>query len=202
MPISPAIRRAQLKLLSSRMSYADDHAKRLVNTSTASDLHNFQVETSQQRLFGNMLNEVKEAGRLFHDSTRVETWLKNHAQDHKLTVKYNAGVSPHFDPRTQTVSLMDRNRLDQAAHEMRHATDHITKQLDFGIAKHRLHSELRAFTMQKNVALETMGHAPPEFENRTPTQMAKSYEGKVDKGYVGTLEESTAAVHQWWGNNH
>lgn len=115
----------------------------------------------------------------------------------RLKVVTQTGTSPHFDPETSTVSLMNPSHMDQTSHELQHAYDHLHGDLDLNNPKHRIASELNAFTRQDSVSRQTTGLAPPMFEGRSPRAMAQSYEGKTKKGYEGTLEESIKSVQSW-----
>ena len=119
------------------------------------------------------------------------------AENAKMSVGVNRAASPHYDPESNSISLMNPDQLDQTSHELRHGFDHTHGVLDLHDPSHRIASELNAFTQQDRVSRELTRQAPANFENRSPEQMARSYEGKVEKGYTGTLHSSLEAVRKW-----
>jgi hypothetical protein len=161
-------------------------------------------------LFGRMLRNV---GRLRHDNfvrdlanqsgnplVRPFAPLTNPnravgAEPSRLNIGTNLATAPHYDPATNSVSLMNPGQMDQTGHELQHASDHIHGDLDLANPDHRLASELNAFTTQDAVSQETTGAGPRNFEDRTPSEMARSYHGK--DGYPGTLDSSLASGAAW-----
>lgn len=119
------------------------------------------------------------------------------AESARLKVKVNQGICPHYDYNQNEISLMTPSQMDQSAHELRHAYDHLHKDLDLSIKDHRIASELHAFTSQDIVSHELTGSSPQNFEGISPEEMARSYEGKDSKGYTGTLESSMESVRRW-----
>ncbi|WP_437972152.1 DUF4157 domain-containing protein [Sorangium sp. So ce260] len=144
------------------------------------------------RALANMTNPGSGDLRMRSDPTRAIG-----AENARLSVGVNRATAPHYAHESNSISLMEPSQLDQTSHELRHAFDQTHGELDLFEPHHRIASELNAFTQQDAVYRELTGHSPPNFENRSPTEMAKSYEGKVAKGYTGTLESSLEAVKDW-----
>ncbi|MCI4671933.1 MAG: hypothetical protein MRZ79_27570 [Bacteroidia bacterium] len=96
---------------------------------------------------------------------------------------------------------MNPDQMDQTGHELQHAHDHLYGNLDLHNPDHRIASELTAFSRQAQVSRDLTGGLPPTFEGRSPAEMARSYEGKTDKGYTGTLASSLDAVRRWQVRN-
>ncbi|WP_144156086.1 hypothetical protein [Paraburkholderia sp. BCC1885] len=109
----------------------------------------------------------------------------------KLAVE-KTSVGNHYSPAENTVRLIDPDNHPYAAHEMRHAYDHLHGKLDLQQPEHRLKSEHNAFVSQQKAAGEL---GQPSGFDRTPFEQAKTYEGK--EGYPGTVLESTDAVKKW-----
>ncbi|CAN5757323.1 hypothetical protein BH09PSE5_BH09PSE5_05570 [soil metagenome] len=105
-----------------------------------------------------------------------------------------AQVGNSFAPKESKVNLIDPSQLPYAAHELRHGFDHTTEKMDLNRPEHRLASELNAFGSQQQTADE-LGVASGI--TRTPLQQARTYEGKDDVNYPGTVESSQAAVRVW-----
>ncbi|GAB2182336.1 hypothetical protein DLREEDagrD3_25590 [Denitratisoma sp. agr-D3] len=114
-----------------------------------------------------------------------------------LMVRYDSSQAPHYNPKTNSVSVMMKDQADPLAHEFQHAYDHLSGLLDLTNNTHTLYSEKRAFESQGIVSRQLYGKDPENWEKRTAQQMAQSYEGKTEKGYVGTLQSSEEAVHNW-----
>lgn len=118
-----------------------------------------------------------------------------------LTMEYNPGIAPHYDPSTNRVSVMMKDDPSALGHEMQHAHDHLSGFLDLTQNTHKLHSEVRAHQTQGRISQELTGSNPPNWEGRDALEMARSYVGKTSKGYEGTLESSLLSVQQWQRKN-
>lgn len=178
---------------------------------TQSPTHNRLAAAVGDDLLGRMMRNANRAGnknaaRQAFNATPPVTKplsmierpdLMEGAEDASIGVKVSKGQAPHFNPATNSISLMNPGELDQTSHELRHAYDQTHGELDLDTSEHRIASELNAFTQQEGVAKDLTGKAPAIFEGRTPKEMAKSYEGKEAKGYPGTLETSLKAVEDW-----
>jgi hypothetical protein len=101
-------------------------------------------------------------------------------------------VGNSYNPSENTVSLIDPSNRPYAAHELRHAYDHLQNKLDLRQPEQRLASEHNAFTSQVKTADE-LGESSGI--DRPPLAQARTYEGK--DGYPGTVEESHDAVKAW-----
>jgi hypothetical protein len=108
-------------------------------------------------------------------------------------LKVQQGVSQnYFSPSEKKIELVDPRNLPYAAHEMRHAYDHLKGKLDLNQPLQRLAGEHNAFTTQTIVAGQL---GVPSGIERTPYEQAKTYHGKP--GYPGTVDESIAEVARW-----
>ncbi|MCB1735619.1 MAG: hypothetical protein H6981_02925 [Gammaproteobacteria bacterium] len=114
-----------------------------------------------------------------------------------LTMEYHPGIAPHYDPKANKVSVMMPDDPSALGHELKHAHDHLSGFLDLTQDTHKLFSEVRAHAAQGLISKELTGDNPPNWEGRSALQMARSYEGKTQKGYRGTLESSEHAVLAW-----
>ncbi|MGZ3459210.1 MAG: hypothetical protein ACXU86_11995, partial [Archangium sp.] len=187
-----------------------DHVEHAFSGATQSQSHNLLTSAVGGDLFGRMLRNVRRAG-LEHQrrqelaekypnseiNTQVRPDQLEDTESAKLNVGVNLGASPHYSHTSNSISLMNPGHLDETSHELRHAYDQIHGVLDLHKKDHRIASELNAFTQQNTVSRELSGRSPAIFQGRSPEQMARSYEGKVEKGYTGTLQKSLEAVEKW-----
>lgn len=188
-----------------------DHIDLALSGGTRSMALNQVVAGVGMDLFGNMLRNV---GRISQHNDVIDAFNRSGntgyrlaprwdpatvtgAEEARLRVGVNRGTSPHFDQNTTSISLMEPSALDQTAHELQHARDHLHGDLDLHTREHRLASELNAFTRQDLVSRQLTGGPPPNFEGRSPRQMAESYHGK--EGYPGTLDSSLESVRRFKG---
>ncbi len=116
----------------------------------------------------------------------------------ELRIKYQPAIAPHYIPKTNTISIMQKDDIDALSHEFRHHYDKIIGNIDWDIPEHKLAAELLAFHAQEKVALELSLPKPLSWSFNTPYQMAKSYEGKIN--YPGTLTNSINSVIQYLNN--
>ena len=205
-------------LMRSRFDLAgvdDDHraaVEHAFSSETGSASHNARTMSVANDLLGRMF---RNAGRARADNEWRDAFNRSGpagsqqmrplqdpsratgAESARLRVGVSRGTAPHYDPEANAVSLMNPNELDQTAHEVQHAYDHIRGDLDLHEPTHRIASELNAFTQQHAVSHELNRAPPRNFEGRTPVEMARTYEGKTAKGYEGNLESSMDAVRQW-----
>jgi hypothetical protein len=150
-------------------------------------------------LLAGMMRNALYRGAVDASRPPTEPLPQNAAHDlgmAKLNIGVNQAVSPHYNPTTNSISLMMPERLDQTGHETQHAHDQIHGTLDLHDPRHRIASELNAHQQQSRVSREVTGGDPANWEGRSALQMARSYEGKEAKGYPGTLEESQRAVRE------
>ncbi|WP_148715052.1 hypothetical protein [Chitinolyticbacter meiyuanensis] len=111
----------------------------------------------------------------------------------KGKLKIERGVAQNFfSPQDKRIELVDPTNVPYAAHEMRHAYDHLKGKLDLSVPEHRLMAEHNAFHTQTKVAGEL---EVPSGIDRTPYEQAQTYHGKP--GYPGTVDSSTEAVRKW-----
>jgi hypothetical protein len=187
-----------------------DPVERAISGGTGSSALNDVSMRVGMHLFGRMLRNV---GRLRQDNwvrdlaniggnpysrpftPRADPTRATDAESATLRIRTNAGVAPHYNHEENSVSLMMPEQMDQTGHELQHALDHLSGELDLSLPSHRLASEHNAFTRQHSVSSRLTGRPPANFEGRSPEQMARSYEGK--ESYPGTLDESQKAVEEW-----
>ena len=129
------------------------------------------------------------------DAPRPEKLLRIRAEQGKYSkTKVKPGIDKnYYDPKANEIALIDPNRVPYAAHEMRHAYDHLHRKLDLGAPEQRLKAEVNAYGSQLQTARELGQDAG--LSGRTAQQQARTYEGKP--GYPGTLESSERAVDDW-----
>ncbi len=168
--------------------------------SVANDLLGRMFRNVERRAESNFLRSLANAsGNRSYQPFRMSVHPTSgmELEDTRLDIAVDRAAAPHYNHETNSISLMNPDQLDQTAHELEHAHDHIHGNLDLSNPSHRIASELNAFTQQKAVSRELTGSSPPIFERRTPKVMARTYEGKTEKGYEGTLASSLEAVKTW-----
>jgi hypothetical protein len=208
--------RAIFGLMQSRFDTSDvgvsdrENIEQAFSGATRSPTHNALTSVVAADLIGRMLRNVRRAGLEYQSKqelaerypnseidTRVRPDQVEDSESAKLKVGVSRGASPHYSHTSNSISLMNPGELDQTSHELRHAYDQIHGVLDLHQKDQRIASELNAFTQQDTVARELTGRGPGTFEGRSPEQMARTYEGKVAKGYTGTLKTSLEAAEKW-----
>jgi hypothetical protein len=114
----------------------------------------------------------------------------------RLKVQSGGGDKNYYDPADNRIQLINSHKLPFAAHEMRHAYDHLTGKLDLKTPTHNLHAEFNAFSTQQIVA-DQLGQDSEVYGS--PLEHARTYETKqrLRDLYPGTVESSREAVAQW-----
>lgn len=198
------VRNRTRDLLATRFEHTHAQTVPLFSMQTGSATHNTRTREVSNILMGRMFNNAQEAHRM-HSQYGVDPMQTiRGGSSARLTVGYNPVQAPHYAHQTNSISLMNVSAngpfghadfLNQAGHELQHAHDHLSRALDLELPRHRLASELNAFTQQNAIAQETLHQGPHSFEGHTPLQMAQSYHGK--NGYPGTVTDSVQRVAAW-----
>lgn len=201
MPISPLIQQRIQALRTAAIDFQPG-TEGLANTTGSDTFERLKATTGDvglQRMFerGQWVKKTLDPfGDGAHpEAPRPESLLQLRARQGRLskpsvTRSYTQNA---YDPAKNQISLIDPARVPFAAHELRHATDHLTRQLDLHTPSHRLAAEERAFQTQIDAARELREDAG--ISGRTAAQQARTYEGKP--GYLGTLDASRDAVAAW-----
>lgn len=201
MPISPLVRQRITQLQNSAIDFkpGTENLKAPSGSDTFESLKASVGDVGLQRMFERgkwVKNKLDPHGDGAHpDAPKPEKLLAIRANQGKFSktkverdVMHNA-----YDQSANKVMLIDPQRVPFAAHEFRHADDHLTKKLDLHEPSHRLKAEENAFQTQIDSARE-LGQ-DPGISGRTAAQQARTYEGKPS--YPGTLDQSRTAVATW-----